>query len=63
MGIITGMRTQMQVVMWAILILFIASMAVGGLVGGASVVDIFGQNSSSNVGSLNGKPILVDDFN
>tara|TARA_B100000029_G_scaffold487139_1_gene542295 strand:- start:190 stop:1947 length:1758 start_codon:yes stop_codon:yes gene_type:complete len=38
-------------------------MAVGGLVGGASVVDIFGQNSSSNVGSLNGKPILVDDFN
>jgi parvulin-like peptidyl-prolyl isomerase len=63
MGIITNMRTQMQVVMWAILILFIASMAVGGLVGGASVVDIFGQNSSSNVGSLNGKPILVDDFN
>ncbi len=49
--------------MWAILILFIASMAVGGLVGGASVVDIFGQNSSNNVGSLNGKPILVDDFN
>ena len=63
MGIITNMRTQMQPVMWAILILFIASMAVGGLVGGASVVDIFGQNSSSNVGSLNGKPILVDDFN
>ena len=63
MGIITNMRTQMQVVMWAILILFIASMAVGGLVGGASVVDIFGQNSSNNVGSLNGKPILVDDFN
>ncbi len=63
MGIITGMRTQMQVVMWAILILFIASMAVGGLVGGASVVDIFGQNSSSNVGSLNGNPIAYDDFN
>ena len=63
MGIITNMRTQMQVVMWAILILFIASMAVGGLVGGASVVDIFGLNSSNNVGSLNGKPILVDDFN
>ena len=62
MGIITNMRTQRQVVMWAILILFIASMAVGGLVGGASVVDIFGQNSSNNVGSLNGKPILVDDF-
>ena len=63
MGIITGMRTQMQVVMWAILILFIASMAVGGLLNGASVVDIFGETSSNNVGSLNGKPILFDDFN
>ena len=63
MGIITNMRTQMQVVMWAILILFIASMAVGGLVGGASVVDIFGQNSSNSIGSLNGKPIIYDDFN
>ena len=63
MGIITNMRTQMQPVMWAILILFIASMAVGGLVGGASIGDIFGNNSSNNVGALNGKPIAYDDFN
>ena len=63
MGIITNMRTQMQPVMWAILILFIASMAVGGLVGGASIGDIFGNNSSNNVGALNGKPITYDDFN
>ena len=53
----------MQPVMWAILILFIASMAVGGLVGGASIGDIFGNNSSNNVGALNGKPIAYDDFN
>jgi len=63
MGIITNMRSQMQVVMWIILVLFIVSMAIGGLVGGASVGDIFGQNSSTNVGSLNGKPILYEDFN
>ncbi len=63
MGIITNMRTQMQPVMWAILILFIASMAVGGLVGGANIGDIFGNNSSNNVGSLNGNPIAYDDFN
>ena len=63
MGIITGMRNQMQVVMWIILVLFIVSMAIGGLVGGANIGDIFGQNSSNNVGSLNGKPILHEDFN
>ena len=63
MGVITNMRNQMQVVMWIILVLFIVSMAIGGLVGGASVGDIFGQNSSTNVGSLNGKPILYEDFN
>jgi len=63
MGIITNMRSQMQVVMWTILILFIVSMAIGGLVGGANIGDIFGQNSSTNVGSLNGKPILYEDFN
>ena len=40
MGIITKMRNQMQIVMWAILILFVTSMAIGGLVGGASVNDI-----------------------
>ena len=53
MGIITNMRSQMQVVMWTILILFIVSMAIGGLGGGANIGDIFGQNSSTNVGSLN----------
>jgi len=63
MGIITNMRTQMQPVMWTILFLFIASMAVGGLVGGANIGDIFGNNSSNNVGSLNGNPIAYDDFN
>jgi len=63
MGIITNMRTQMQPVMWAILILFIGSMAVGGLVGGANIGDIFGNNSTNNVGSLNGNPIAYDDFN
>jgi len=63
MGIITNMRSQMQVVMWTILVLFIVSMAIGGLVGGASIGDIFGQNSSDNIGSLNGKPILHEDFN
>ena len=53
----------MQVVMWTILVLFVTSMAIGGLVGGASITDIFGERQGNEVGSLNGKPILYEDFN
>jgi len=53
----------MQVVMWTILVLFVTSMAIGGLVGGASITDIFGGRQGNEVGSLNGKPILFEDFN
>ena len=63
MGIITNMRNRMQVVMWTILVLFVTSMAIGGLVGGASIGDIFGQQNGNHVGSLNGKPILYENFN
>jgi parvulin-like peptidyl-prolyl isomerase len=63
MGVITNMRSQMQVVMWTILVLFVISMAIGGLVGGASIGDIFGQQNGNHIGSLNGKPILYEDFN
>ena len=63
MGIITNMRSQMQVVMWAILVLFVISKAIGGLVGGASIGDIFGQQNGNHIGSVNGKPILYEDFN
>ena len=57
------MRSRMQVVMWTILVLFVTSMAIGGLVGGASITDIFGGRQGNEVGSLNGKPILFEDFN
>ena len=63
MGVITNMRSRMQVVMWTILVLFVISMAIGGLVGGASIGDIFGQQNGNQIGSLNGKPILYEDFN
>ena len=62
MGIITSMRTQMKPIMWAILILF----SVGMFFWDIDPSIFFGGNSSNrgnNVGSLNGKPILYDDFN
>jgi len=63
MGLITKMRSQMQVVMWTILVLFVTSMAIGGLVGGASITDIFGQRQVNEIGSVNNNPILFEDFN
>lgn len=63
MGLITKMRSQMQIVMWTILILFIISMAIGGLVGGANIGDIFGQRQADEIGSVNKKPIFFKDFN
>ncbi len=55
MGLITNMRSRMQVVMWTILVLFVTSMAIGGLVGGASITDIFG-GSPSNLAMLACRP-------
>ncbi len=63
MGLITKMRSQMQIVMWTILILFVISMAIGGLVGGANIGDIFGQRQADEIGSVNKKPIFFKDFN
>ena len=44
MGIMNAMRTRMKVILWILLILFIGSMSVGGLVGGADIVNqLFGR--------------------
>ena len=44
MGLMNTMRTRMNVILWILLILFIGSMTVGGLVGGADIINqIFGR--------------------
>ena len=59
MGLMTSMRTRMHVVLWALLALFLLSMTVGGLVGGANIIDqIFGRvNPSTAIGIVNGEKI------
>ena len=39
MGLMTTLRTRMTVVVWALLVLFLLSMSIGGLVGGANIID------------------------
>ncbi|MEC7820903.1 MAG: peptidylprolyl isomerase [Candidatus Neomarinimicrobiota bacterium] len=61
----TTLRNRMHVVLWSLLILFLLSMTVGGLVGGANIIDqLLGRvNPSEAIGSINGSKITPDQFN
>lgn len=64
MGIMNAMRTRMKVILWILLILFIGSMSVGGLVGGADIVNqLFGRvDPSKAIIVVNGSSISPDLF-
>jgi parvulin-like peptidyl-prolyl isomerase len=65
MAVMTSMRTKMHIVLWAVLILFLLSMTVGGLVGGANILDnLLGKtNPAEAIGVINGDKIPPDFFN
>ena len=65
MALMTTLRNRMHVVLWSLLILFLLSMTVGGLVGGANIIDqLLGRvNPSEAIGSINGSKITPDQFN
>ena len=55
----TQLRERSHVVLWLLLFFFILSMAIGGLVGGANIMDLVfgGKNVRLNAGKINGKNI------
>ncbi len=65
MGLMIAMRKRMTVVLWALLFFFLLSMSVGGLVGGANIIDqIVGRVDPNRViAQINGKDISPDYFN
>ena len=65
MAVMTSMRTKMHIVLWGVLILFLLSMTIGGLVGGADIIDqILGKtNPAEAIGVVNGEKIPPDFFN
>ena len=65
MALMTMLRNRMHVVLWSLLILFLLSMTVGGLVGGANIIDqLLGRvNPAEAIGSVNGSKITPDQFN
>ena len=60
----TSMRNRMHFVLWMLLIMFLLSMTIGGMVGGANIIDqIFGRiNPADAIGVVNGKHITPDEF-
>jgi len=64
MGMMTHMRDRMHVVLWALLILFLLSMSIGGLVGGANVIDqLMGKvDPRKAIGVVNGTNLPPDQF-
>ena len=65
MALMTSMRNKMHVVLWALLAMFILSMTIGGLVGGANVIDILIGNVDprTTIAQINGQDITPDYFN
>jgi len=64
MGLMQTLRSQNQLILWILLILFVLSMTIGGLVGGANILDIIsGKAKLKNlVGMVNDKELKAQDF-
>ncbi len=64
MGVMQKLREQTHAILWGVLILFVLSMTVGGLVGGADVLNIFSdKNKNPNItGKINDTEIKIRQF-
>ena len=60
----TSIRERQKLILWAFLFIFVLSLSIGGLVGGANVIDqIFGSNLAGNaVGVVNSNRITLDQL-
>ena len=65
MALMTAMRERMHVVLWALLAMFLLSMTIGGLVGGANIIDqLFGNiDPSTTIVQINDEKIHPQRFN
>ena len=64
MATMTSIRERQKVILWAFLVIFLLSISIGGLVGGADLIDqIFGSNLAGNaVGAVNKDRITIDEL-
>lgn len=64
MALMQHLRDKTHVILWTLLILFLASMTVGGLVGGADILEIFSQKArlKDAAGIVNGKKLELANY-
>ena len=64
MGMMNILRDRMHIMLWFLLIMFIGSMTVGGLVGGADIVNqLLGKTDVRNaIAVVNGQIIAPEEF-
>lgn len=62
MAVMTQMRDRSAIILFALLILFLLSMTLGGLVGGADIIDIITGNSPNVIGVVDGVEITAQQF-
>ena len=60
----TSIRNRMHIVLWGLLAMFLLSMTIGGLVGGANIIDqILGRvNPNTTIARINDQDISPDQF-
>lgn len=62
MGVMNTMRANMAGIMIFLVVAFVLTMSVGGLVGGADITDIISGNRSSAFTVVNGEEILREEY-
>lgn len=64
MATMQRLRNNMHIVLWALLILFLLSMTIGGLVGGANITDLFSKSKrlQGKAGAVNGNKLDAMDY-
>lgn len=62
MGLMHKMRKNTHIILFFLLIMFVASMTIGGLVGGANIMDLLSGRKSDTVLSVNGEQISYEQY-
>lgn len=63
MGVMTQMRDRAAIILFVLLVLFVLSMTIGGLVGGANIIDIITGKHPNALGVVDGTEIAYKQFN
>ncbi len=63
MAIMTKMRANTHIILFILLVLFLLSMTIGGLVGGADITSLLSGSRPDTVVSINGEDINYEQYN